>query len=132
MIIYPGNYDQMLVAKTAVRSRAEEENKSKEKKISQLQEFVSRFGAGTRASQVQSRIREINRLQPLELKESNIQRPYIRFYPPEKPSGEIVIKVENISKGYEAILSSQIFPVRSCEEKKSASSEITAAEKAPS
>jgi ATPase subunit of ABC transporter with duplicated ATPase domains len=102
VIIYTGNYDQMIVAKTAVRSRAEDENKSKEKKISQLQDFVSRFGAGTRASQVQSRIREINRLQPLELKKSNIQRPYIRFYPPEKPSGEIVLKVENISKSYDA------------------------------
>jgi len=102
VIIYPGNYDQMVVAKTAVRSRTEDENKSKEKKISQLQDFVSRFGAGTRASQVQSRIREINRLQPLELKKSNIQRPYIRFYPPEKPSGEIVMKVENISKSYDA------------------------------
>jgi ATPase subunit of ABC transporter with duplicated ATPase domains len=102
VIIYPGNYDQMVVAKTAVRSRTEDENKSKEKKISQLQDFVSRFGAGTRASQVQSRIREINRLQPLELKKSNIQRPYIRFYPPEKPSGEIVMKVEHISKSYDA------------------------------
>jgi ATPase subunit of ABC transporter with duplicated ATPase domains len=101
VIIYTGNYDQMIVAKTAVRSRAEDENKSKEKKISQLQDFVSRFGAGTRASQVQSRVREINRLQPLELKKSNIQRPYIRFYPPEKPSGEIVIKVENVSKAYD-------------------------------
>jgi ATPase subunit of ABC transporter with duplicated ATPase domains len=100
VIIYPGNYDQMVVAKTSVRARAEEENKSKEKKISQLQEFVSRFGAGTRASQVQSRIREMNRLQPLELKESNIQRPYIRFYPPEKPSGQIVLKADHLSKGY--------------------------------
>jgi len=100
LIIYPGNYDQMVVAKTAVRERAEEENKSKEKKIEQLQEFVSKFGAGTRASQVKSRIREINRLQPTELKKSNIQRPYIRFYPPEKPSGEIVMKVDNISKSY--------------------------------
>ncbi len=100
LIIYPGNYDQMVVAKTSVRARTEEENKSKEKKISQLQEFVARFGAGTRASQVQSRIREINRLQPLELKKSNIQRPYIRFYPPEKPSGQIVVKVEDILKSY--------------------------------
>lgn len=103
LIIYPGNYDEMIVTKTAARERTEEENKSKEKKISQLREFVSRFGAGTRASQVQSRMREINRLQPLELKKSNIQRPYIRFYPPEKPSGEIVLKAEHISKGYGAI-----------------------------
>ncbi len=100
VIIYPGNYDEMLVAKTAVRERAEAENKSKEKKIAQLREFVSRFGAGTRASQVQSRIREINRLQPQDLKKSNIQRPYIRFYPPEKPSGQIVFKISDIEKAF--------------------------------
>lgn len=100
VIIYPGNYDDMLVAKTAVRQRTEEENKSKEKKIAKLQEFVSKFGAGTRASQVQSRIREIDRLQPQELKQSNIQRPYIRFYPPEKTSGQVVFHVEGLCKSY--------------------------------
>lgn len=102
LIIYPGNYDSMLIAKTAVRERTEDENKSKEKKVAQLKEFVSKFGAGTRASQVQSRIREIDRLQPQDLKKSNIQRPYIRFYPPEKTSGQIAFKVEHVSKGYDA------------------------------
>ncbi len=101
LIIYPGNYDQMLIAKTAVRERTELENKSKEKKVAQLREFVAKFGAGTRASQVQSRIREIERLEPQELKKSNIQRPYIRFYPPEKPSGQVVFKTIQLSKGYE-------------------------------
>lgn len=101
IIIYPGNYDNMVDTKTAVRERADSEAKSKEKKIAQLQEFVSRFGAGTRASQVQSRVREINRLQPQESKKSNIQRPYIRFIPTEKQPGKIVLKVENISKAYD-------------------------------
>lgn len=101
IILYPGNYDSMLVAKTAVRERSELENKSKEKKISQLKEFVAKFGAGTRASQVQSRIREIDRLQPQELKKSNIQRPYIRFIPSEKQAGQLIFKVQGISKSYE-------------------------------
>lgn len=101
IITYPGNYDDMLVAKTAVRQRAELEQKSKEKKIAQLKEFVSRFGAGSRASQVSSRVKEINRLQPQELKKSNIQRPYIRFTPPDKPSGKVVIKAEGLSKSYD-------------------------------
>src|SRR3990167_11099769 len=101
IITYPGNYDAMLVTKTAVRSRAEDENKAKEKKISQLKEFVAKFGAGKRASQVQSRVREIQRLQPLELKKSNIQRPYIRFTFPEKQSGQVVMKIEALAKGYE-------------------------------
>lgn len=100
IIIYPGNYDEMLVAKTSVRERAELENKAKDKKIAQLREFVARFGAGTRASQVQSRVREIQRLQPQELRKSNIQRPYIRFTPPERQSGQVVLKVEHISKSY--------------------------------
>ncbi|HSX26108.1 MAG TPA: ATP-binding cassette domain-containing protein [Chlamydiales bacterium] len=100
IITYPGNYDSMLVTKTAVRSRAEDENKAKEKKISQLKEFVAKFGAGTRASQVQSRIREIGRLQPLELKKSNIQRPYIRFTPSEKQLGQVALKAEGLTKGY--------------------------------
>jgi ATPase subunit of ABC transporter with duplicated ATPase domains len=101
IILYPGNYDDMIVAKTSVRERAEADAKSKEKKIAQLREFVARFGAGTRASQVQSRLREINRLQPQELKKTNIQRPYIRFIPNEKAPGKILLKVENISKGYD-------------------------------
>lgn len=101
IIIYPGNYDQMVEAKTAVRERAEMENKSKEKKVAQLREFVARFGAGTRASQVQSRVREMNRLAPTELKKTNIQRPYIRFGTTEKPPGKIVLKIENISKSYD-------------------------------
>ena len=90
IITYPGNYDSMLVAKTSVRDRAEQENKSKEKKIAQLKEFVSKFGAGTRASQVRSRAKEINRLEPQALKKSNIQRPYIRFTPQEKSFFEIL------------------------------------------
>ncbi len=101
VILYPGNYDQMVLAKTSVRQSAEDENKSKEKKVAQLQEFVSRFGAGTRASQVQSRIREIEKLQPSDLKKSNIQKPYIRFVPTDKQSGKTVFKIDDICKGYD-------------------------------
>ena len=101
IIVYPGNYDQMITTKSSVRERSESEAKTKEKKISQLKEFVARFGAGTRASQVQSRLREIERLQPQELKKSNIQRPYIRFPRPEKQSGKLVCKLEHVSKSYE-------------------------------
>ncbi len=100
IIVYPGNYDDMIVAKSSVRERAESDAKSKEKKIAQLREFVARFGAGTRASQVQSRLREIDRLQPQELKKSNIQRPYIRFIPTEKAPGKILLKADQISKSY--------------------------------
>ncbi len=101
IILYPGNYDEMIVAKSSVRERSELEAKSKEKKIAQLREFVAKFGAGTRASQVQSRLKEIDRLQPQELKKSNIQRPYIRFIPGEKQPGKLILKVDHISKSYD-------------------------------
>lgn len=101
IITYPGNYDNMVLAKTAVRERSDLEAKSKEKKIAQLKEFVSRFGAGTRASQVQSRVREIERLQPQDMKKSNIQRPYIRFIPTEKQPGKIVLKANSLYKSYD-------------------------------
>ncbi len=101
IILYPGNYDDMVTAKMAVRSRAEQEAKSKEKKIAQLREFVAKFGAGTRASQVKSRQKEMERLQPGDLKKSNIDRPYIRFMKVEKSSGKIPLKVEGACKGYD-------------------------------
>jgi len=101
VIIYPGNYDEMVFTKSQMRERDTAEIKSKEKKIKQLQEFVSKFGAGTRASQVQSRKKEIERLQPQDLKKSNIQRPYVRFKPIEKPSGKIVCKLDHVCKGFD-------------------------------
>lgn len=101
IILYPGNYDDMVEAKTAVRQRAEDTAKSKEKKISQLREFVARFGAGTRASQVQSRLREIDKLQPPDLKKTNIQRPYIRLMPSDKSAGKVVLRAHKLAKNYE-------------------------------
>lgn len=100
IIIYPGNYDMMLGTKTHLRSQAENEAKSKEKKIAKLQEFVSKFGAGTRASQVQSRKREIERLKPQDLKQSNIQRPYIRFGRLEDKPGKIILKAKELAHTY--------------------------------
>ncbi|MCI5052841.1 MAG: ATP-binding cassette domain-containing protein [Simkaniaceae bacterium] len=100
IITYPGNYDEMVTAKTAVRTRELSDMKNREKKIAQLKEFVQKFSAGSRASQVQSRMREMERLQPQDLKQSNIQRPYIRFQAPETQSGQIAYKLEEVAKSY--------------------------------
>ncbi len=94
IIDYPGNYDDMILQKSAIRDQAVREAKSKEKKVAQLREFIAKFGAGTRASQVQSRKKEMEKLQPQELKKSNIERPYIRFIPSEKAPGKLVLKVD--------------------------------------
>jgi len=50
VLMYVGGYDDMVLAKTAVRERIESENAQREKKIAQLQDFIARFGAGTRSA----------------------------------------------------------------------------------
>src|SRR5579864_8918500 len=47
IITYTGGYDEMVLAKTQIRSRVEADNEQREKKISQLQDFIARFSAGT-------------------------------------------------------------------------------------
>src|SRR5712692_10043872 len=63
VIMYTGGYDDMVLAKTQIRSRIEAQNQQREKKIAQLNEFIARFSAGTRSSQVTSRKKEVERLQ---------------------------------------------------------------------
>jgi len=102
IITYPGGYDDMVMQKTQIRSRIESENAQREKKIAQLNEFIARFSAGTRASQVTSRKKEVERLQTQELARSNIQRPFIRF-DQKRQSGKQALEFKNVVKGYAGV-----------------------------
>ena len=99
IITYTGGYDDMVLQKTQVRARIESQNEQREKKIAQLNDFIARFSAGTRSSQVNSRKKEVERLATTELARSNIQRPYIRFEM-LRPSGKHVLEIEGINKSY--------------------------------
>src|SRR6202045_2728758 len=99
IITYTGSYDDMVVAKTQIRSRIEADNEQREKKISQLNDFIARFSAGTRASQVTSRRKEVERLQVTELAKSNIQRPFLKF-DQKRPSGKHILELEGVAKSY--------------------------------
>src|SRR3954447_15045152 len=100
IITYTGSYDDMVVAKTQIRSQIEGQNAQREKKIAQLNEFIARFSAGTRSSQVQSRRKEVERLQVTELAKSNIQRPFIKFEQ-KRPSGKHILELEGVTKSYD-------------------------------
>jgi ATPase subunit of ABC transporter with duplicated ATPase domains len=89
----------MVMAKTQVRSQIEADNAQREKKIAQLNQFIARFSAGTRSSQVMSRKKEVERLQTTELAKSNIQRPYIKFTM-NRPSGRHALEFQDLSKSY--------------------------------
>jgi ATPase subunit of ABC transporter with duplicated ATPase domains len=99
IITYTGGYDDMVMAKTQIRSQIESQNAQREKKISQLTEFIARFAAGTRSSQVQSRRKEVERLQVTELAKSNIQRPFLKFEQ-KRPSGKHILELEGVTKAY--------------------------------
>ena len=99
IIVYTGGYDDMVMAKTQIRSTLESQNAQREKKIAQLNDFIARFAAGTRSTQVTSRRKEVERLQTNDLARSNIARPYIRF-DQTRPSGKHVLEFKHITKLY--------------------------------
>lgn len=99
IIQYTGGYDDMVLAKTQIRTRVESQNAQREKKIAQLNEFIARFSAGTRSSQVTSRKKEVERLATSELARSNIQRPFIRFEM-KRTSGRHPLECKGIAKSY--------------------------------
>jgi ATPase subunit of ABC transporter with duplicated ATPase domains len=100
IITYTGGYDDMVMTKTQVRSQIEAQNAQREKKIAQLNEFIQRFSAGTRSSQVQSRRKEVERLQVTELARSNIARPFLKFEM-KRPSGKHILELEGVTKRYD-------------------------------
>jgi ATPase subunit of ABC transporter with duplicated ATPase domains len=108
IIVYTGGYDDMVRAKGEVRNRIEQENAERSKKIAQLQDFVARFHAGTRASQVQSRKKQIDRLSLNDLKRSNIERPFIQFTV-KKASSKQTLTIDGLSKAWPDVTVCQNF-----------------------
>jgi ATPase subunit of ABC transporter with duplicated ATPase domains len=78
--IYPGNYDDFMLASTQARARVEASNQKAKDKISDLQEFVRRFSANaSKARQATSRRRALEKIKLEEIRPSSRQNPYIRF-----------------------------------------------------
>jgi ATPase subunit of ABC transporter with duplicated ATPase domains len=99
IITYTGGYDDMVRQKGEVRGRIESQNAEKQKKIAALQDFVARFSAGTRASQVQSRKRAIQKLKMEDLKRSNIVAPFIKFEL-ARQSGRQTLEIFDLEKSF--------------------------------
>ena len=80
MKIYPGNYDDFMLASTQARARVEASNAKAKERIQDLQEFVRRFSANaSKARQATSRRRAIEKIKIEEVRPSSRQNPYIRF-----------------------------------------------------
>ena len=78
--IYPGNYDDFMLASVQARQRVEAANAKAKDKISDLQEFVRRFSANaSKARQATSRRKQLEKIKIEEIRPSSRQNPYIRF-----------------------------------------------------
>ena len=78
--IYPGNYDDFMLASVQARQRVEAANAKARDRISDLQEFVRRFSANaSKARQATSRKRQLEKIKIEEIRPSSRQNPYIRF-----------------------------------------------------
>jgi len=78
--VYPGNYDDFMIASTAARERVQSQNAKKKAQILELKHFVSRFSANaSKARQATSRARQIEKIELEDVKPTSRVSPYIRF-----------------------------------------------------
>ncbi len=99
--IYPGNYDDFMLASTQARERQYADNAKKKSQIADLQAFVQRFKANkSKARQATSRQKQIDKLSIEKMKPSSRVNPYIRFEL-DKKLFRNAAELENVSGGYE-------------------------------
>src|SRR5450432_761118 len=97
---YTGNYSAALVEKQAARARKEATVTRAEEEIARKRAFVDRFGAkNTKASQAQSRLKQIERIEVETLVASSRRAPLFQLTP-ERPSGRDVLEVRGLDKSY--------------------------------
>jgi ATP-binding cassette subfamily F protein 3 len=96
---YPGNYEKYIELKTERREQLEASYRNQRERIEQLEAFISRFRyQATKAKQVQSRIKELDKIERIEIPPDEKA---IHFsFPQPPPSGRIVADFQNVSKAY--------------------------------
>lgn len=99
--LYPGTYDDFMLASTQARERIQADNAKKKTQIAELQSFVSRFSANaSKAKQATSRARQIDKIKLEEMKPSSRISPFIRFEQ-EKKLHRLALEAKNLTLGYE-------------------------------
>ena len=96
--VYPGNYDFWYESSQLALKQMKEQNKKKEEKIKELQDFIGRFSANaSKSKQATSRKKTLEKIELDEIKPSNRKYPYVDFKPDREPGKEI-LQAKNISK----------------------------------
>jgi ATPase subunit of ABC transporter with duplicated ATPase domains len=99
--MYPGSYDEYMIASTQAAERLAADNAKKKAQIAELKSFVSRFSANaSKSKQATSRAKQIDKIQLEEVKPSSRQNPYIRFEE-DKKLHRLALEVEGLSKSFD-------------------------------
>jgi len=98
---YTGNYDKFLAQKTQRNEQLQAAYRNQRERIEQLEVFINRFRyQATKAKQVQSRIKELEKMERIEVPP---EEKTIHFaFPQPKPSGRIVAEFAGVAKSYPA------------------------------
>jgi len=97
--VYHGNYEKYLTQKAERRAQLEAAYKNQRDRIEQLEVFINRFRyQATKAKQVQSRIKELDKIERIEIP---LEEPVPHFtFPQPPPSGRTVVDVQSLSMQY--------------------------------
>jgi ATP-binding cassette, subfamily F, member 3 len=101
VFFYSGNYEKYLAQKAERRAQLEAAYANQKEKIDQLEAFINRFRyQATKAKQVQSRIKELERMEKIEVPP---EEKAIHFsFPQPRPSGRMVAEAKDLGKSYGA------------------------------
>ena len=106
--VYPGTYDEYMMASTQSREQLQNENAKKKAEIADLKAFVSRFSANaSKSKQATSRAKKLDKIELVEIKPSSRQSPFIRFDQDKKLHRQALL-VEGLAKNYETELFSNL------------------------
>jgi ATP-binding cassette subfamily F protein 3 len=99
LTIYQGNYTKYLTQKDERRAQLLAAYRNQREQIEHLEAFINRFRyQATKAKQVQSRIKELEKIERIEIPN---EEPVIHFrFPQPSPSGRMVVEAEGLAKSY--------------------------------
>jgi ATPase subunit of ABC transporter with duplicated ATPase domains len=100
---FPGNYDQFMIASTAIQEKMQTDNAKKEAKIKELKHFVSRFSANaSKSKQATSRQKQLEKIELNDIKPSSRVSPYIIFNQANKLHRN-VLEVSGLNKSFDSL-----------------------------
>ncbi|WP_244834198.1 ATP-binding cassette domain-containing protein [Clostridium sp. BJN0001] len=101
--LYVGNYDFWYESSQLALQMAKDQNKKKEEKIKELQNFIARFSANaSKSKQATSRKKLLDKIELDDIRPSSRKYPFVGFKP-EREVGNDILEVKNLSKTIDGV-----------------------------